>query len=125
MTSRRSFLTATAAVAVALLSCPLFAQSARSGTFEGRSRHTTTGTATLDGQSIALGDDFALDNGPDPVVGLGRDGTYDPATYSGDLVSLSGAQAYTLPDGVEPSDYNEVYIWCRAADVPLGIATLN
>lgn len=125
MHSRRIILTLSAAAFASLAARPLFAQSARSGMFEGRSRHTTSGGVTVEGGMIKLGGDFKLDSGPDPVVGLGKDGTYDPTTYSGDLASLDGAQTYQLPGSVDAAAYNEVYIWCRAADVPLGIASLN
>ena len=101
------------------------AQSARTGMFSGRSNHDTTGTAILDGRTLTLGDDFVLDRAPDPMVGLGRDGKWDPNTYMGELMQKRGRQVYTLPDGINAADYNEAYIWCRAADVPLGIAPLS
>ena len=129
MMNRRHFLAATfgvATVAVLVEVRHALAQTAgRSGTFEGRSRHDTSGGATLDGSTIRLHADFNLDSGPDPIVGLGKDGVWDPDSYAGDLASLNGAQEYALPASVNAEDYNEVYIWCRAADVPLGIATLN
>lgn len=97
----------------------------RNGRFEGRSRHVTTGEVTLTGGDIRLGANFSLDRRVDPIVGLGRDGVWDPATYAGDLRELTGAQTYPLPAGINASDYNEVYIWCRAANVPLGVARLG
>lgn len=100
-------------------------QSARTGMFSGRSNHDTTGTAILEGRTLTLGDDFVLDRAPDPIVGLGRDGRWDPDTYMGELMQKRGRQVYTLPDGIDAADYNEAYIWCRAADVPLGIAPLS
>lgn len=130
MFNRRTFMRATAgaSLAVVLSGLPAFAQTV-SGTFRGASRHTTAGGVTVvtkDGRTvISLASDFVLDSGPDPVVGLGKDGRYDPKSFSGALAKLKGAQEYTLPDGVDASAYNEVYIWCRAADVPLGIADLK
>ncbi len=57
-----------------------------SGTFEGRSNHVTSGSVKVieeDGRTfVVLGDDFALDGGPDPRVAFGKDGEYDPATLS-------------------------------------------
>ena len=129
MMNRRHFLAAAFGVTtVAVLGevrHALAQTTGRSGTFEGRSRHETTGGTTLDGNTIKLHADFNLDSGPDPIVGLGKDGVWDPDTFSGELASLNGAQDYTLPASINADDYNEVVIWCRAADVPLGIATLK
>ena len=36
-----------------------------------------------------------------------------------------GQQTYTLPANINAADYDTAIIWCRAADVPLGIAPLN
>ncbi|SPH23524.1 hypothetical protein DEA8626_02588 [Defluviimonas aquaemixtae] len=99
-----------------------------SGMFEGASNHVTSGAATIveDGGTyfVELGEDFSLNNGPDPRVALGKDG-YDPETQLGPLASLTGAQRYEIPASIDVSNYNEVYIWCAAADVPLGIAKLQ
>lgn len=119
---RRHFLIA-AAGAVA---SPVFAGGhGRLGAFEGRSTHTSSGTAEIAGNTVNLLDDFILDGAPDPVVGLGKDGTYDPATYMGELAAMSGASSYQAPAGVDTSAYNEVYVWCRAANVPLSVARVN
>ncbi len=123
MLTRRTLLLSLPAVAISVQA--LQAQSTRTGTFTGRSNHVTTGGVTVEGNTINLASDFSLDNGPDPVVGVGKDGKYDPASFSGGLKSGKGASSYTLPAGLDAADYNEVYIWCRVADVPLGIAPLN
>jgi len=98
------------------------------GSFEGRSDHIVTGSVEVVEQDgsyiIQLGEDFSLDNAPDPKVGLGSDG-YDPATKSGDLIALTGASDYAVPAGIDVSAYNEVYIWCEKFDVPLGVAQLQ
>ena len=65
------------------------------------------------------------DGAPDPVVGLGKDGTYDPSTFMGELAAMSGASTYQVPAGIDPAAYNEVYVWCRAANVPLSVARVN
>jgi len=124
MLDRRLFIASLAAV-VAL---PKGAFANPTGTFSGRSNHVTTGSVTIvteGGETfVDLGADFTLDRAPDPIVGLGN-GTYDPATFMGELASKRGAQRYKVPAGVDASKYSEVYIWCRAADVPLGIASLK
>ncbi|MEL6640220.1 MAG: DM13 domain-containing protein [Pseudomonadota bacterium] len=91
--------------------------------FVGLSNHTVTGTAEIAGTTVNLLDDFVFDGAPDPKVALGKDGTYDPATLSGLLKANSGASSYELPAGINPDDYNEVWIWCERFNVPLAVAT--
>ncbi len=119
---RRSFL----AAALATTALPAFAGGhGRLGTFSGVNNHTVTGTAEIAGQEINLLDDFTFDGAPDPKVALGKDGTYDPNTLMGALVSDTGASSYTAPDGINPADYNEVWIWCERFNVGLGVAPIT
>lgn len=119
---RRSFIVA----GIALFASPVLAGGhGRTGQLEGRSTHTSRGTAEIAGDTINLLDDFFLDGAPDPVVGLGKDGVYDPSTFAGELASMAGASSYTVPAGINTDDYNEVYVWCRAANVPLSVAAVN
>ncbi|EEE37375.1 twin-arginine translocation pathway signal sequence domain protein, putative [Rhodobacteraceae bacterium KLH11] len=101
----------------------------KKGTFEGRSNHITTGSVKLvkDGERyiVELGQDFSLDGGPDPRVAFGKDGKYAPDSKLGALLNLTGKQAYAVPPTMDVSAYNEVYIWCEVAGVPLGVATLK
>jgi hypothetical protein len=101
----------------------------RIGTFKGLNRHVTTGRAELvkkgNNGTVELLGDFTFDGAPDPKVALGKDGKYDPATLSGALKSDTGASSYTLPAGIDPDDYNEVYIWCEKFNVGLGVAPLG
>ena len=129
MITRRTLFAATAALGlVSSFGLATAQDMARSGTFTGASNHVTSGTATIieeDGKFyVDLGADFSLDSGPDPRVGLGKDG-YDPATHLGKLESLTGAQRYEIPASIDVAAYDEVYIWCEAASVPLGIAKLQ
>ena len=101
-----------------------------SGTFTGASDHITTGGVEVikndDGShTVVLGADFSLDGAPDPRVGFGNDGKYDKATGMGLLKSLNGKQSFTVPAGVDPADFNEVYIWCVKCNVPWGVAAIN
>ena len=123
MITRRSLLLSLPAVAISMQSAK--AQNARTGTFTGRSNHVTTGGATLTGGTLTLEQDFTLDRAPDPIVGLGKNGTWDPATFMGELMQKRGKQTYALPANINAADYDTAIIWCRAADVPLGIAPLN
>lgn len=131
MTTGRSFMLAAYAVAAAMaLGMPsgAFAED-RTGSFEGRNDHVTTGGARLvktdAGYAIELGEDFSLDGAPDPRVGLGKGGTFDAATDLGALQHLTGAQSYAIPAGVDVSAYDEVYIWCKEFNVPLGVAVIE
>lgn len=98
------------------------------GTFEGRNDHVVKGGVEIiktgETYHVQLGDDFSLDNAPDPKVGLGKDG-YQKDTQSGNLQSKTGASTYELKGGINPADYNEVYIWCAKFDVALGVAKLS
>jgi hypothetical protein len=100
-----------------------------SGTFTGAEGHETSGSVgvyrTEAGWVVGLGADFSLDGAPDPIVGFGSGGTYDPASKLGPLQSNTGAQVYALPEGVDVGDYLQVYIWCEEFAIPLGVADLT
>ncbi|WP_406647248.1 DM13 domain-containing protein [Aliisedimentitalea scapharcae] len=129
MINRRNFLSVAVASGAALIISGPQAFAAEGGHFEGRSKHITTGKVKIvkkdGGYVVELGNDFSLDGAPDPRVGLGKNGKYDPATDLGELRNLKGGQSYAVPAGVDISGHNEVYIWCRKFNVPLGVATLN
>lgn len=98
------------------------------GTFIGASDHVTSGTVevvkTDTGWEVHLKDNFSLDGAPDPRVGFGSAGTFAAATDFEPLRSITGAQVYKVPAGIDPTAYDEVYIWCRKFSVPLGVAKL-
>ena len=100
-----------------------------SGTFTGASNHVTTGgvsvVKTADGLAVVLGEDFNFDGAPDPKVGFGTSGKYDLSTQLAHLKSNSGKQVYKIPASVDISGYNEIYIWCEAYAVPLGVAAIK
>lgn len=104
--------------------------AAYKGTFTGANEHVTTGgvqiVKTADGGAVVILDsDFSLDGAPDPRVGLGKDGTYDPASDLGILLHNTGVQVFVVPASVNVDDYNEVYIWCLKFSVSLGAASLS
>ncbi len=137
MINRRNFLgtagTVGAALAVSGVATQVLAAAhgaKSSGTFEGRSNHETSGSVRVveeDGRTfVELGEDFSVDGGPDPRVGFGKDGTYDGENgYLAALLSLNGKQRYAVPSTMDVSAFNEVYIWCDVASVPLGVASLH
>ena len=103
---------------------------AYNGTFHGLSNHVTTGNVSIfkaenGGSILLLGKDFSLDGAPDPSVGLGKDGKYDSKTNLGNMTKINGRQVYIIPDDLDWSAYNEVYIWCAKFTVPLGVAPLK
>ena len=100
------------------------------GSFVGKSNHVTKGNVEIiknsDGShTVVLANDFWFDGAPDPRVGFGKNGKYDKSTGMGLLQSNSGTSTYIVPAGVDPSDYNEVYIYCLKFSVPLGVAKLD
>lgn len=99
------------------------------GTFVGLARHTAEGQASVvqvgEKYYVRFEDDFRVTNGPDLFVYLGKNDEYDPATRLGRLKGSMGGQNYEVPAGVDVSEYNEVWVWCRAFSVPFGKAVLQ
>ena len=104
------------------------AQQARSGTFEGKAGHEASGGVTVERAGerwvMRFAEDFRLDRAPDPRIAFGNDG-YDASTTLGRLKSLKGAARYRLPGRIDPSRYNEVWLWCKKFEVPLAVAKLK
>jgi hypothetical protein len=100
-----------------------------SGTFTGASNHVTSGgvsvVKTNDGLEVVLSDDFKFDGAPDPKVGFGKNGKYDIKSQLAHLEKNTGAQRYSVPISLDISGYNEIYIWCEAYSVPLGVAVIK
>lgn len=101
----------------------------RQGTFFPLAGHSAEGTATLvkvgEKHYVRFEDDFHVTNGPDLFVYLGKEGAYVPEARLGALKGNVGGQNYEMPEGINPSDYDEVWVWCRAFTVPFGKATFN
>jgi len=105
------------------------AESVRTGEFTGANDHITTGQVSIvqtpEGYAVVLGSDFSLDGAPDPKVGLGKNGQYDPKALLGKLVSNNGQSAYLIPASVDVNNFNEVFIWCDQFSVSLGSAKIK
>ncbi len=120
------------AVLGAVLAAPLSASAGEkvlaSGAFRGKSGHAASGgvsvVKTETGIRVVLARDFKFDGAPDPKLGFGKDG-YVKATQFSVLKSNNGEQTYDLPAGLDPADYNEVWVWCEQYSVPLGVANLE
>ena len=127
MISRRAILSGAISVST-VTALPVFAGGhGRIGKFKGLSNHKMSGRAELvksgSGGTVELLGDFKFDGAPDPKVALGKDG-YDSKTLLGLLKSNTGASSYTIPAGINPDDYNEIWVWCEKFNVPMGVAKL-
>ena len=91
--------------------------------------HQASGTARIiqtGGKTyVRFEEDFTVTNGPDLFVHLGKAGAYDPDANIGMLKGNEGSQNYEIPEGIDVSQYSEVWIWCRAFSVPFGKAVLT
>ncbi len=99
-----------------------------SGSFVGKSKHVTAGSATIrkssEGYVLELGDDFDFDGAPDPKFAFGKNGVNKETIFSA-LKENKGAQSYEIPDSINPQEFNEIWLWCKKFDVPLGVAKLS
>lgn len=91
--------------------------------------HKGEGTVKLiksgDKYFVRFEDDFKVTNGPDLFVYFGKDGKYSDEARLGALKGNIGGQNYEVPEGINPEDYNEVWIWCRAFSVSFSSAALK
>ena len=125
---RTSAVMGSVVAASVVLVAPAQADVIRSGTFEGRSNHVTSGSVSIKetdaGTVVVLGSDFYLDGAPAPRLGFGNNG-YVASTQFAVLASNTGEQTYIVPASIDPNNFNEFWVWCEQANVPLGVATLN
>lgn len=100
-----------------------------SGNFVGLAGHNASGAAKLirvgDAYYVRFEDDFQVTNGPDLFVYFGKNGQYASEARVAALKGNVGGQNYEVPFGINPEDYNELWIWCRAFAVPFGKAELS
>jgi len=100
----------------------------KTGSFEGRNKHITTGDVSIlktsDGYIAILNHNFSLDGAPAPTLGFGKNG-FDKKTEFTKLKSITGLQIYKIPSNINVEDFNEFYVWCSDFDVSLGVATLQ
>ena len=73
------------------------------------------------GFAVNFLDDFTFDGAPDPKIALGNN-SFDKSTIMGTPKSLIGASSYEVSRGINPDDYNEVWVWCERFNVGLGVA---
>ncbi|HBP01383.1 MAG: hypothetical protein UY41_C0011G0030 [Candidatus Moranbacteria bacterium GW2011_GWE1_49_15] len=99
------------------------------GTFMGKAGHSASGTARIietDGKKyVRFESDFKVTNGPDLFVHFGKDGEYSASAQLGALKGNEGSQNYEITSDIDPADFDEVWVWCRAFSVPFGVAELE
>jgi hypothetical protein len=92
--------------------------------------HSTAGEAVVlgngTGQRFLRFEDFETDNGPDLNVYLVNSSTGDVSDFVdlGDLKGNVGEQNYEIPDDVDLSVYDTVWIWCVRFSSGFGSAEL-
>lgn len=74
---------------------------------------------------VRFEDNFKVTNGPDLFVYFGKSGSYAKEGRISALKGNIGSQNYEVPAGINPLDYTEVWVWCRAFSVPFGHAVLK
>lgn len=104
-------------------------ETVRTGQFiDADNFHKSEGTATLlkigKKYFIRLEDNFKTTNGPDLYVYFGKNGQYDSSAQLGRLKGNMGSQNYEVPAEIDPMQFDEVWIWCRAFSVAFGHAKL-
>lgn len=99
------------------------------GSFEGLAGHRGAGTAKLikvgGRHHVRFEDNFSITNGPDLFVYFGRDGQYAAEARLGRLKGSQGGQNYEVPPEINVDNYNEVWVWCRAFNVPFSKAKIR
>ena len=91
--------------------------------------HKGEGTVKLikvvDKYFVRFEDDFKVTNGPDLFVHFGENGEYAKEARIGLLKGNIGGQNYEVPAGIDPLEYSEIWIWCRAFSTPFAKAVLS
>lgn len=100
-----------------------------SGSFVGIQGHNAEGRAVLikSGEKyfVRFEEDFRVTNGPDLFVHFGKDGEYAATARLDGLKGNVGSQNYEVPSEINPEDFNEVWVWCRAFSVGFAQAILQ
>ncbi len=100
------------------------------GSFQGFDKiHYGSGNVSVleagDHYVIRFEENFHVANGPALVVGFGKDGQYMKGSDIASLKGNIGSQNYELPPNFDLSQYNEIWIWCKAFSVGFAKAQLT
>lgn len=96
----------------------------RVGMLTGAGGHHAEGSVNIEGHKLVLSN-IDVDQVPDGRVYLANDAKYDSGVELGRLTQFSGTVNYTIPDRVNPDDFNSVLIWCKKFSVEIGHANLT
>lgn len=72
---------------------------------------------------ITFGEDFFHEGSPDPWVAFGKDG-FQRSGIVGELKQFKGTHSFVV-ERLDPTDFNEVYIWCVQHNSNLGRAKIT
>ena len=99
------------------------------GEFMGVKGHNAEGTAEIldiaGKKYIRFEENFKVTNGPDLFVYLGKNGQYDSTANLGRLKGNIGSQNYEISAELDISEYDSVWVWCRAFSVGFGVAEIK
>ena len=98
--------------------------SHRMGMLAGAGGHGAEGSVDLKGHSLTLAN-IDVDKVPDGRVYLANDANYESSVELGTLKQFSGTVKYSIPENVNPDEYNSVLIWCKKFSVEIGHANLK
>lgn len=98
--------------------------SHRTGMLAGAGGHGADGSVDLKGHSLTLSN-IDVDKVPDGRVYLANNAKYESGVELGTLKQFSGTVKYSIPENVNPDDYNSVLIWCKKFSVEIGHADLK
>lgn len=76
-------------------------------------------------QVLRFEEGFQVNNGPDLYVGFGKNGQYVKGSEISKLKGNAGSQNYEIPDNIDLSKYDSVWVWCRAFSTPFLKADLK
>jgi Electron transfer DM13 len=112
---------------------PSSAKVLASGNFVA-SEHPTKGLAEVISQNgknfLRLSKEFKSDEGPDLFVLLHREDSpknYKKSDYVslGRLKKVKGKQLYSIPKGVDITEFKSVVVWCKQFNATFGFAPLS
>ena len=117
-------------LATLLTAAPAAAQeAARSGTFMEAGGHDASGGVEIveegGAYTVVLAEDFRMDRAPDPYLAFGSADAFAEGTDFAVVESRRGGQSYAVPGGIDPTEHEAVWLWCREVGVPLGVALLD
>ena len=96
----------------------------RMGKLAGAGGHHAEGSVELQGHRLTLAN-IDVDKVPDGRVYLTNDADYNSGVELGRLTQFSGTVKFSIPDNVDPDNYDSVLIWCKKFSVEIGHANLN